>query len=222
MATSGPSIQRGEWKRKAGDYEWTKYATVDVVSPSIGADAIRHVKVDCRFLFEQCQWGILQSGSRQHLAGIVHMELAFHQPIDCKLARANICLTLDEKDPALVTFRQRWQFPSFPTSRCPVQITDFYGPRYILGQTSTASIKDSVRLQPEINVGVGGASLGSLERERQHIQQSRWKFETYRKPGQSNVLNFEMTENDISKYPLERTTVYAAFTYVHSGQPFLM
>lgn len=219
MASLGPFIQRGRWKRKAGEYEWTKYATMDLVSPSIGGDSIRHVEVDCRFLFEECQWGVLRSGSSQHMADIVHMELVFHQPVDCKLSKAKICLTLDENDPALKIFQRH---SSRTSTRCPVQITDFYGPRYILGPSSTSYITSSVRFEPEINIAGNGASLGSLGDERHFIYKSRWKFESYRQPGQSNILNWEITEDDINKYPLGRTTVYTAFAYVHSGQPFLM
>lgn len=219
MAVSVPSIQRGEWKRRAGGYEWEKYATMDLVSPSIGEDRLGNVEVDCRFLFEECQWGVLRSGAGQHMAGIVHMELVFHQPVDCKLSRAKISLKLDEKDKVLERFLRE---PLYSPSKCPVQITDFYGPRYILGPSSTSYIRTSFRLEPEINVAGNGGSLGSFERSKEFVHQSQWKFETYRKHGESNVLNWEMTEDDINKYPLGRTTVYTAFAYVHSGQPFLM
>lgn len=219
MATSGPSIQKGEWKRKAGDYKWTDYATVDLVSPSIGEDAIRHVKVDCRFLFEECQWGVLRSRASQHLAGIVHMELGFHQPVDCKLSRAKISLMLDENHPALS------KFPSLPSrspANCPVQITDFYGPRFIQGPLNTSHVTSSFNLEPEINVAGNGGGLGGIQRESKFDNQSCWSFKSYREPGRNDVLNWEMTEDDINKYPLGRTTVYTAFAYVHSGQPFLM
>lgn len=219
MTSSGPSIQRGNWKRKAGDYEWTQHATVDLVSPSTGDDAIRHVKVDCRFLFEECQWGVLHSSAGQLLAGIVHMELGFHQPVGCKLSRAEIRLTLDEKHPALKRFPP---LPSHSLSSCPVQITDFYGPRLIHGKMNTSHVTSSFRFGPQINVAGNGGSLGDIQRESKFDHQSYWKFESYREPGKDNVLNWEMTEDDINKYPLGNPTVYTAFAYVHSGQPFLM
>lgn len=225
--TPGPSIQKGTWNRKAGAHEWTQYVNTDLVSPSVGATAIRHVEVDCRFLFEECQWGVLHSGSsgNQHKAGIVHMELIFHQPVGCKLSRARICLTLDEQDASATSkgFRRAPQLVRRASpSKSPVQITDFYGPRYILGPSSMAHVTKAVRFEPNLSVAGNGGGLGSLERETQAIHQSRWKFETYRQPGQNNVLNWEMTEDDINKYPLGKTTVYTAFAYVHSGQPFLM
>lgn len=219
MAHTGPSICR-VWKHKAGGYDWERYTNLDVVSPSVGHNRIGDVKVDCTMLFRDSKWGVLQLGSNQHMAGIVYMELGFHQPVDCKLAKATIRLTLDEKDSALRAFRGSALARPPPT--CPVEITDFYGPRYIVGPSVTADIKKSVRVEPNLNVGGTGGGLGSFGIEKHFPNQSRWSFKSHREPGHTNILNWEMTEDDINKHPLGRNKVYTAFAYIHSGQPFLM
>lgn len=221
MANSRPSIHRGQWDRKAGVYDFDEYATLDLVNPSIGEEAIRHVAIDCRLLFEESQWGVLQPGPDEKMAGIVHMELFFHQTVDCKLLRAKVCLTLDEHDPTLKKYQQQPVHSIYSTPSRPVQITKFFGPERILGPLNTSHIKRSRRFKPEVNVGVGGGALGSLENETHSIHQSRWQFRT-RRTNQDKTLSWEITEDDINKTPLSKDQFYIAFAYIHSGQPFLM
>lgn len=170
------------------------------------------------------QWGTL--GPAENAAGVIYMEINFDQPPDCKLVSATVQLTLDEDDPGL----KEYHVDSLPYSECPVLITDYYGPGQIVGTSKRMSVKKGWNLEPSVNVAGNGGSLGGKTYEKQFEHESRWTFRSHKVPGERNsrnnwghrILRWEMTENDIEKYPTHANKVFTAFAYEHSGQPFLM
>lgn len=156
------------------------------------------------------------------------MELRFDQPSDCALKSATIQLTLDEEDPGLELYRIN--DAQVPAPKCPVLITDYYGPGQIVGASKRVMIKTDRELKPSVNVGGSGGSLGGVKTEKQFVHESRWIFQSHTIPDDRNrgqcwghrILKWKMTENDIEKCPVHSNKVYTAFAYEHSGQPFLM
>lgn len=156
------------------------------------------------------------------------MELRFDQPADCTLKSATIQLTLDEDDPGLELYRA--DDSQVPASECPVLITDYYGPGQIVGTSKRVMVNKKLKIEPSVNVAGSGGSVGGMTTEKQFVHESRWMFRSHTVPddgarGQSwghRILKWEMTENDIEKYPVHSNKVYTAFAYEHSGQPFLM
>lgn len=186
---------------------------------------IGKVGVDIRFLFRKSEWGKL--GAAENPAGIIYMQLDFHQPSDCVLESATIQVTLDEDDPSLKPYLQDY----LPRSECPVLITDYYGPGQIVGAPKRVRVNKSATFEPSLNVASNGGSLGSIRSERKFEHESRWVFRSHTVPddrasgGQKwghRILKWEMTENDIEKYPIHNNKVLTAFAYEHSGNPFLM
>lgn len=154
------------------------------------------------------------------------MELNFDQPSDCTLESATIQVTLDEDDEGLDPYR----VDSLPDSECPVLITDYFGPGQIVGTSKRVLVSQSRKLEPSINALGNGGSLGGITNNKTFQHESRWMFRSHRVPddrarGQTwdhRILKWEMTENDIEKYPVHSNKVFTAFAYEHSGQPFLM
>lgn len=184
------------------------------------------VGVDCRFLFRKSQWGTL--GPSENPAGVIYMEIRFDQPSDCTLKSATIQLTLDEDDLGLESYRV--DDSQLQTSECPVLITDYYGPGQIVGTSKRVLVNKSLKFEPSITVFGNGGSLGGMKTNEQFVHESRWMFRSYTVPGDGTrgqnwghrILKWEMTENDIEKYPVHSNKVFTAFAYEHSGQPFLM
>ncbi|KAJ0106796.1 hypothetical protein J7T55_001320 [Diaporthe amygdali] len=217
-------LAEGVWNRKAGRYDYNRFDHIASTSASVGYQSIGKVGVDCRFLFRKSQWGTL--GPAENAAGIIYMELNFDQPPDCTLESATIQVTLDEDDQGLDPYR----VDSLPASECPVLITDYYGPGHIVGTSKRVLVNEVLKFEPYINVGGNGGSLGGTEKEKKFEHESRWMFRShrvrdYKTRGQKwghRILRWEMTENNIEKYPVHSNKVFTAFAYEHSGQPFLM
>lgn len=154
------------------------------------------------------------------------MQLDFHQPPDCVLESATIQVTLDEDDPSLKPYLE----DVLPVSECPVLITDYYGPGQIVGAPKRVSINRSATFEPYLNIANNGCSLGNIRSERKFEHESRWVFRSHTVPDDRGdkqkwghrILKWEMTENDIEKYPIHNNKVLTAFAYEHSGGPFLM
>lgn len=186
--------------------------------------SIGKVGVDIRFLFRKSEWGTL--GTVENPAGIIYMQLDFHQPSDCVLESATIQVTLDEDDPSLRPYLK----DDLPGSECPILITDYYGPGQIVGPSKTMSVYKSVSFEPQVSVADIGLSLGHMSKDTSFKHESRWIFQSHTVPDDQarvrkwghRILKWEMTENDIEKYPIHSNKVLTAFAYEHNGQPFLM
>lgn len=64
---------------------------------SLGHRGLGKVKVDCRFRLSKSKWGVL--GETENPAGIIYMDLSFHQPKDYRLTNATVLVTLDDIEP---------------------------------------------------------------------------------------------------------------------------
>lgn len=190
---------------------------------SIGQSSIGKVSVDCRFLFQKSQWGVLSTA--QNPAGVVYLDLNIHQPTGCRLKNATITITLDDEDDELsdITAAMR--------HRRPVQIGNF-GPRQIQGQASRIMRTKRSNFTPRFEAG-GIAGFGGigLDSEKQYVQESRWILNGQTSPDTRKksrndwvyrVLTWELTENELDSQPTHINTIHTAFSFEHDGQPFFM
>ncbi|KAL1853157.1 hypothetical protein Daus18300_011896 [Diaporthe australafricana] len=219
-------VLKGEvWDRKAGRYDFSRFDHISSTSKRVGYKSIGEVGVDCRFHFKDSHWGTL--GNNKNDAGIIHMEINFNQPPGHKLEWARIQLTLDEDDRRLDSHQQD---RGRRIREVPVSITDHYGPRYIVGSMKRTSIEKSWEVEPSIEWGGIGVSLGKYGSKKHFEHESRWTFQSY-KPGNKDrrnlelgdtVLRWELSESDFERYPIHKNQVFTAFAYEYGGQPFLM
>ncbi|RTE85340.1 hypothetical protein BHE90_000114 [Fusarium euwallaceae] len=179
--------------------------------------------IDCQFLFEKSQWGVL--GRDQWAAGIIYMDLNFGPPQGCRVKSATVTVTLNESDECLSLYKTRSHCGE-DISLCPVQITDFYGPKRLLGPEKTIEFKQTMSAAPEIHIMGGGASGLGFTTEKAFKSSSRWSFNgqllsdeghwTYR------TLRWDLTYDEHENQSFQNDCVHTAFSFHHGGQPFLM
>lgn len=192
---------------------------------SVGHRSLGKLTIDCEFLFKKSQWGVL--GEQRYPAGIIYLNLNFGPPQGCRVKSATVTVTLDEADPALAPLRETAAGPrATHPSGCPAQITAWYGPRDLGGQTRTADVESTRRLVPEVSVlGNGGGGLGH-ESKKSFTHQARWSFNGQLLPGQGTwvykTLRWDLAENELDRQSFRSSTVRTGFAFEHSGQPFLM
>ena len=222
-----PILKRGMRRsRKFGRYDFERFERFDHRSShaSIGHATFDKVEVDCKFLFKKSQWGIL--GEQKNLAGIIYLDLSFRQPKDCRLHSATVSVTLDDEDKELRELGPKLRRRG-SDSQCPIQMTDCYGPKGFAGPERTVLRKTSLHLAPTgqfMGYGFGGVGV---ETESSSAYSSRWRFSGHLLPGKGNdwaykTLKWDLVENDLENQSMHSNEVHTAFTFEHSGQPFLM
>ncbi|KAE9367073.1 hypothetical protein N431DRAFT_351187 [Stipitochalara longipes BDJ] len=220
-----PILERGiRGKRKFGRYDFERFDHRSSSHASVGHATFDKVEVNCKFLFKKSQWGIL--GEHKNLAGIIYLDLSFRQPKGCQLHSATVSVTLDDEDKELRELGPRLRRRA-DDSQCPVQMTDCYGPKGFAGPEKIVLRKKSLHLAPRGQfMGYGFGGLG-IEKESSSTYSSRWKFSGHLLPGKSNdwrykTLKWDLVENDLENQSMHSNEVHTAFTFEHSGQPFLM
>ncbi|KXX79658.1 hypothetical protein MMYC01_203848 [Madurella mycetomatis] len=209
--------------RRFGRYDnFKEFSRLSSGNASVGSKSMGKITIDCQFLFKQSRWGVL--GDEEFPAGILYLNLNFGPPQSCRLKSATVTVTLDEEDPCLNRYKSA---PGRNHSvYCPVQITDWYGPKQLVGEEKNIDRRHIKKLVPEINIlGNGGGGLG-VESETSFKQSGRWSFSGQLLPGKKTreykTLRWELTENALETRPAHSNRIYTAFTFEHSGQPFLM
>lgn len=220
----GPRLMSGV--RKYGRYE--SFEQFDHLSSrghaSIGSKSIGTINIDCQLLFNQSQWGVL--GDDKFPAGIMYLNLNFGPPQGCRVKSATVTITLDEEATCLERYRNG---RIFHESGCPVHMADLYGPRGLAGQKKTAYISRTFKATPEANVlGNGGGGVG-FDSKKTFTHSCRWSFngQLLRGPGKRNralykSLRWDLNENELESQSFHSNKVQTAFTFEHSGQPFLL
>lgn len=188
---------------------------------SVGHKSIGGVTVDCEFLFRNSQWGVL--GADNFPAGIMYLNLNFGPPQGCRVKSAIVTITLDEND---ITLQRHCAPRPLHPSGCPVQVTPWYGPRELNGQTKTAHFQSAKKVVPEVYALGNGAGGVGYESKKSFSHQARWSFHGQLIPGKGTwvykTLRWDLSENELEQQSFHSSTVRTAFAFEHSGQPFLM
>ena len=255
LGTTPEYLRLNRPKRKYGPVEFQRFDHLVASQARIGSGTLDKVKVNCKLLFSKTKWGTLGAGSpafsTEAPAGIMYMDLDFDQPKDCKLSSATVTVTLDDQAPEVAYFRSRnrQSYPrrlspttakgvdrSFAQVGCPVQITDWFGPKAITGGERNVEVTDYLSVKP--TVGFANISLGGMgyEKESTKTKPSRWTFSGRtiagnggRKDGYSSGndflykgLRWTLTENDLEPQAAHSAVMHTAFAFVHSGEPVLL
>ncbi|KAK4649405.1 uncharacterized protein QC761_0021080 [Podospora bellae-mahoneyi] len=205
--------------KKRGRYGRRDYERFDHIASShmrAGRGSIGKVEVDCRFMFTKSRWGVL--GESQNPAGILYLDLDFHQPPDCKLESATVSVKLTEEDGEDARIEHR--------SSCPVKFTDHYGPKHIRGRETLVQTRKLVNRTPNVNVlGYGAGGLG-IDKEKTVTGGSRWNFEGHISSTKGsiwyNTLKWELKENTFEYQPSHNNLIHTAFVLEHNATRFYM
>ncbi|KAH8892969.1 hypothetical protein GQ53DRAFT_861301, partial [Thozetella sp. PMI_491] len=188
---------------------------------SVGSMSIGKISLDCQFLFRQSQWGVLGDG--QFPAGIVYLNLSLGPPQGCRVKSATVTITLDEEDPCLAEYQADRRLHK---SGCPVQMTDWYGPKQLAGPQESTHVKWTTKMAPEVHaMGVGIGGMGA-QKEASFKKSAQWTFNGQLLAGKNTwtykTLRWDIRENELTAQSFHSNKIYTAFTFEHAGQPFLM
>jgi hypothetical protein len=191
-------------------------------SASLADHKIGSVRVNCCFLLSKTTWGELDGKK----AGLMYLDLTFHQPEECMLASATVTLTLlpvidnattEDFDPGL-------------------EVTEYFGPQVLTGEKTEISISKKLMVQPE--AGAYGFTVGGIgyERGKESTLVKRWKFEGKRFPADTRDKSISVTanssryrqivwhleENHLERQPIHRPTIHTGLVFEHEAHPFLL
>lgn len=207
--------------RKYGRYESFERFDHLANHASIGSKPIGKINIDCQLLFKNSQWGVLGDG--EFPAGVVYLNFNFGPPQGCRIKGATITITLDEEATCLEPYRTG---RIFHASGCPVQMGEWFGPHSLVGQAKTADVNKISKLTPQINVlGNGGGGVG-FESNKTFTHSARWSFHGQLLQGKNTwtykSLRWNLNENELESQTFHNNKIRTAFTFQHSGQPFLL
>ncbi|KAI0436254.1 hypothetical protein F4803DRAFT_542954 [Xylaria telfairii] len=210
--------------RKYGRHEFERFDDVASEHACLGSATIGKVSIDCRFLLTKSKWGVM--GGQSNQAGIIYLDLTFHEPKDCRLHSATVTVSLDDEHEELHK-RQRG-LPSAMSRAHPVQMTDYYGPKSFMGPEKSVHEKKGIHFNPNIQAGGFGAGFGELRKEQISTSSSRWRFSgqllsSRNSPWKyNNTLQWQLSENDFEKQSTHNNVLHTAFAFHHGCQPFFL
>lgn len=223
-----PELWKGEWKRRSswkrqfGRYDFERFPRQPVNIASVGEKSIGKVHVDCRFLFNESKWGVLQIDNRTWPAGIVRLDLTFTPIRGYKLMWATIKISLDGDHKDL----EPWRDKSIIDPGGLVFLTH-WGPDQIIGTPVTVSEKKTTHVTPSVTFPQGGVSGVGRDGEQSFERDVRWVFTGHPRPRITggvtyNSLEWHLWENDLESQSSHGNRFQTAFAFANSGQPFLM
>lgn len=200
-------------------YLGTRY--LNVGSGMIG----KKVKVDCRYLWEDSQWGVF--GTRRQPAGILYMDISITQPEGYWLSHASVYITMSEMDDAYALQRPHGEATdSGDRGRCIVSMTGHYGPQLLMGPESNQKRDRSFKLFPELQAA--GVQVGGIGYEQSKSQEfsGRWVFKGNIARPQDHygykTMRWDFHENHLDYKRCSGHEYHTGFSFAHRLRPVFM
>ncbi|KAL8388803.1 hypothetical protein RB595_008942 [Gaeumannomyces hyphopodioides] len=215
-----PELKTADWDRKRGTYSYHRFDDRIHGPTSVGGAAIGKVQVDLKWNFRQSQWGCIDGDKP---AGILYLDIGLHQQVDYRLVSIVVEVTLEDISPE--------DGGGDPDEDVPVQMTDWFGPKQILGREHVQHVTKDSKFQPSFEgfgFGIGGVGKSS---QSETLVRSRWEFAgRLKRPDRTKTravggthyktLQWTVSENELES--ARNNTIHVAFTFEHGGQPFHM
>lgn len=156
----------------------------------------------------------------------MYLNLNFGSPHGSRLREATIMITLDDQDERLERYNRGPSLRNLHHSGAPVQVTEWYGPRALVGEKKSAIITSKTKAVPE--AGVLGYNVGGVgyERSKTFMKESRWSFHGEKMRGGKTstytTLKWCLTEKELDSASSRNPKIHTAFAFEHSGQAFIM
>ncbi|RAK85672.1 hypothetical protein BO79DRAFT_247424 [Aspergillus costaricaensis CBS 115574] len=187
-------------------------------SASLGEVKVGKVRVDGCFLMSKTQWGKFRGQD----AGLMYLDLTFHQPADCKLAQATITMNFRE------TERRRRQ-----TNTSSLEITEFFGPQILTGEKRERQVSKTFEATPKVGAANASVEGIGISRKSQANYASRWKFTGSRFTNDSGddsdisssryrQLVWHLEENELERQAVHHSIVHTALAFHHDPSPFYL
>ncbi|KAJ5388982.1 uncharacterized protein N7496_000050 [Penicillium cataractarum] len=185
---------------------------------------MQKMRVDCCFLLSKTRWGHLHEKD----AGVMYLDLTFHQPAKCKLSHATVTLDFHEVESSETSNSGLSHEPS------DLEVTEFFGPQILTAEKRERLVSTTLEANP--TVGIGGATFQGMRFARSSVVSyaSRWQFEGSRfapdpPPIGSNSRNsryrrvvWHLQENELEKQAVQQNTVHSAVAFTHQSKPFYL
>ncbi|KAJ4324679.1 hypothetical protein N0V84_003804 [Fusarium piperis] len=190
---------------------------------SVGTETIGKMTVDCKFLFKQSHWGVMGEGLP---AGIIYMDLIFGPPQGCRVKSVTATVTLDEDDGCLNTYKAQNGITDHESDHQGVRMGPWFGPDHLVGPENITEVEKTKNFHPEVHFMGSGAKIFDTSSSRSSKASSRWSFNGQllpdKEPRAYKTLQWHITGSELKSPSFPRNCVHTAFSFQHSGQPFLM
>lgn len=156
----------------------------------------------------------------------MYLNLNFGSPHGSRLREATITITLDDQDERLEPYNRGPPLRNLHHSGAPVQVTEWYGPRALVGEKKYAMITSKAKAIPDANILGYGVSGVGYERSKTFMEESRWSFHGEKMRGGRTstytTLKWCLTERELDSASSRNPKIHTAFAFEHSGQAFIM
>ncbi|TLD14083.1 uncharacterized protein PgNI_03105 [Pyricularia grisea] len=231
----GPAIR----VRRFGQNDFERFDEENAVGHHlcVGEKTISKVNIECKYRWRQSQWGLI--GTQSSPAGIIYMDILFHQPDGFWLESATVYVTIGEDEHLTYALgkpkkeRRSQRHAHSPEQyrlgdlEYSVQMSEHYGPKLLTGtKTLRQEVKTSEFL-PTLGV-MGMAELGGVGHRSSYVQErvDCWKFQgnVVRPQGQPGfrTLRWDLTENKFEPNQPHSPEYHTAFAFEHSRRPMYM
>ncbi|KAI0197825.1 hypothetical protein F4808DRAFT_437756 [Astrocystis sublimbata] len=212
-------------KLKGRGYGPSDFEKFDRYSACAGHRQLGEVNVTTRIDFEESQWGLIGANTP---GAIVHMNIGFTQPEDCKLKTATILVTLESLDEIRdkgeldALKRQPGLFPLMPSQ---LRLTHF-GPAYVPGRETETDFSRNINTTPVFDFG--GLSMSGLgvDQQKTYKYHNRWVFSGQflgdDKHSGFRKLQWLLQENKFDSPSNHVPEFQAAFALTHERRPFFI
>lgn len=222
-----PTLETGTWKGKRR-YSPTDFRKLTSGLVSIGSRQLSRTTINCQLPVDKCHWGRL--GHKQYPAGIIYLMLDFG-PLqgDCRVTSATVTVTLDDQDDVLSARGDKTV--KRHDEAIPARMTQFYGPQSgLVGPPKSSHVTDTSKFDPTVAVtNVVDLSGVSHERSKVFTRFQAWTFSSHLLPGERDMdrsihrsIKWDFHDNKLEEQAFHSNLIHTAFTFEHSGQPFLM
>ncbi|KLU82303.1 hypothetical protein MAPG_01377 [Magnaporthiopsis poae ATCC 64411] len=188
----------------------------------VGSESVGKVEIECKYRWRQSQWGIL---GPQNPAGIVYMDIVFHQPDGYWLKNATVWITMGEDEKS--TYARGSPKKRLGADEYAVQISEHYGPESLTGGKTSRTETKTTSLNPKVSI-LNVADIEGFSRTSEHTQErsKSWKFSgNVRRPqgcAGYRTLKWELIENDFDPDQPHSQEYRTAFAFEHSQRPVYM
>lgn len=234
FGSRGPAIR----VRRFGHNDFERFDQENAVGQHlcVGEKTIGKVNIECKYRWRQSQWGLI--GTQSSPAGIIYMDIMFHQPDGFWLESATVYITVGEDEHLTYALGKQKKGKSsgcrvhipehIPIdSEHSVQISEHYGPKLLTGNKTLRQEVKTREFVPTLGV-MGMAELGGVGHKSNYVQErvGCWRFQgnVCRPQGQPGfrTLRWDLTENKFEPDQPHSPEYHTAFAFEHSRRPVYM
>lgn len=204
--------------RKNGRCDYMRFDNCPMAPLRAGSREIGKVKIDCRYILDKSQWGVMGQFGKEKPAGIMYMDIDFRQPGAYTLDSATVRMRLMDTDGTETRDR---------APNTELQFTDCYGPKSLRGEETVKTKTKSMQFAPEAQAAGFGAGLGSAAWGSEKQQKRQWSFEGSLASAEKDspcydCLDWTLEPNKDEQQPSYSNVFHTGSAFYHNGKKLFM